>query len=368
MMKFKKTIISDLQTDAINSIESNDGVLLYTCCDEAITCLNMQTGTKQTFYSAAANQTDDEINCLKLFNLSGGNTGGYLLVANNQYLQVFDVNTCKQVSKYKFFKETINSIELNSLRNSVACSDDSGEIKILDLRVKKDKQMSLPTLTMRKSLLSHSNICFSVKFHPLNDNVLFSGSFDCTVLKWDLRSIKNSASKPYLNQIDINQTLSSDQQDSMVSTMTPNFVHNIHLSEVTSPGGGDRKCMLTCGIENGLCLLYDADTCQYYSREQLQTFNCALTQMANVDLNTQIKSRLGVLQQQVMAGTGNGKSIEFFVIKENSNHTKYSIEKLDSLQINHNKKVNCIKYVDDKLYIGDTTKSLTIYDLNDTHD
>ncbi len=92
--------------------------------------------------------------------------------------------------------------------------------------------LALPTVTLRKSLASHENICSGLKLNPASDNELFSCSFDCTVIKWDLRAVKRSAESPnpFLNQIKVDETMieinrKETANDLLISTMTPSFVH-----------------------------------------------------------------------------------------------------------------------------------------------
>jgi len=102
--------------------------------------------------------------------------------------------------------------------------------------------LALPTVTLRKSLASHMNICSGLKLNPASDNELFSCSFDCTVIKWDLRAVKRSAESPnpFLNQIKVDETLieinrKETTNDLLISTMTPSFVHcNFFIHELFS--------------------------------------------------------------------------------------------------------------------------------------
>ena len=152
-------------------------------------------------------------------------------------MQIFDLNTLKQLSNYKISRDTINSIEIN--KNLIACSDDLGEIKLLDLREK-------TLLTNKKVLKKHENICYCVKFNPLNDNELFSGSFDSTILKWDLRSLK------CVSQININEVMTKHQDstnDSFISNMTPCFVHSLSFTYL------NQQSVLLAGISLNFYLM-----------------------------------------------------------------------------------------------------------------
>jgi hypothetical protein len=124
--------------------------------------------------------TGIEFNCLtysKQLNL--------LFVSNEANLHLFNVNNngqTKHLNKFKFCKETINAIEIQNGHYSplIGLCDDSGEIKLCDLRQNNEKQEA--SLTLRKKLTAHHpDICSTIKFNSSNHYELFSGSFDCTL-------------------------------------------------------------------------------------------------------------------------------------------------------------------------------------------
>lgn len=126
---FKKQTFENLHNDGINSIEVLNDTAFFTCDDNTINLHNTETNTNQVLYSGAKNKSKDEFSYLKCFSL-GSSVNKYLFASNDQFLQLFDINTFKQVNKYKFSKETINCIELNQARNVIGCCDDSGNILI----------------------------------------------------------------------------------------------------------------------------------------------------------------------------------------------------------------------------------------------
>lgn len=360
---YKKNRIRDLHKDGIVSIETLNENAVFSCNDDTILLYNFNTDTKQLLYSGRKSKIPDELGCLKSFSIdSKSSENNYLFASNNDVLQLFDLTTFKQINKYKFSKETVNSIEVNKSGNSIICCDDLGEIKVLDVRIKSAKtktSLSLPTITLKKSYTGHSNICSMVKFNPLNEYEIFSSSFDCSILKWDLRSVKKTSNNDqYMNRIDVNETLAKINQNKendglLVSTMTPNFVHSIYATEMNN------NLLVICGLENGLSIVFDAESCNYVTHEQLQTFNCALTQLTKFNLTDRMKSSVESLDEsQIMVGGGNGKTIEFFDISTKKN----SIKKFESFKINHEEKVNCLKCINNKMFVADTTDDLIVYD------
>jgi WD40 repeat protein len=228
----KKYKISNLhKNESINSIEViriDNNNSIFSCSDTEIIIYETLSEKKTLLFKS--NNEESELNQLKILN-------NHLYAANSEYLQIFDINTLKQLSNYKISRDTINSIEIN--KNLIACSDDLGEIKLLDMREK-------TLLTNKKVLKKHENICYCVKFNPSNDNELFSGSFDSTVIKWDLRAVK------YISQININEVISKKQEqnnDSFISNMTPCFVHSLCFTSL------NQEQLLLAGIF-GLFLIF----------------------------------------------------------------------------------------------------------------
>ena len=71
----------------------------------------------------------------------------------------------KHLNKFKFCKETINAIEIQKSSNSlIGLCDDSGQIRLCDLRQQQHQQQEA-SLTLKKKLTGHnSNIVSTIKF------------------------------------------------------------------------------------------------------------------------------------------------------------------------------------------------------------
>ena len=316
-LNLNKTKIEDLHNDSINFIELKDDGLIFSCSDEELVFYNMHSSAKQVLHQIDPKK-EEEFSYLKY--ISTGNNE-YLFTSNGPILNLFDINSLKKIDKFKFFKETINCIEINKTQNLIACCDDSGEIKLLDLRCTSDSNnnkkisISSPNLTLKKSLKQHTNICFTLKYNPLNEFELFSGSYDCTIIKWDTRFIKTNTNKPFADYINISETLASinkdnDPESCLVSSMTPSFVHCLNFSSLSENN------YLMCGIENGLCMLFDAKTCKYVDHEQMQQFNCALTQIINFDKSDNLFNIPEISNRETIVTGGNAKLIEFMYIDQ----------------------------------------------------
>lgn len=218
--KIKKSQLKNLNADSINSVEiieqTPGSTVLATCSDRDITLYNVSSQTKHSLYpafnhegaDAAATKSsatrrprshdhanDDEITCLKSCNTTVGSSS--LLASNGRLVMLFDLNEQPRlVDKLKFNQDTINCVEFSPASNVgsagtvLTLGDDAGEIKIVDMRESKSATRHVPSLTLRNTLKGHKNICYCLKYHPSRPHELFSGSFDCSVIKWDLRNPK----------------------------------------------------------------------------------------------------------------------------------------------------------------------------------
>ena len=263
--KIKKSLIENLNNNSINNIEflGENKITLITCSDEDIILFNQSTNAKQTLYIGSGNKKNepDEITNLKYFQTN------QLFATNGKYLHLFDINQLKLIDKFKFCNDTINCIELGQKNQVITLGDDSGQVKLIDLRVNPVKSTSV-SLTLKKTLNQHKNICYALKYHPTRENELFSGSFDCSILKWDTRFVNKSNAS--IAEIDLTQTvkkLTEKNNDLLnVYSMTPCFVHKLFFSKPSMP---DFDSMLICGIENGLCLAFDPSSLELCSFNQL---------------------------------------------------------------------------------------------------
>ena len=184
--KIKKSKLENLNKDSINSIEilktsDSNSTSLATCSDLDISLINVSTNTRKSLFSVPKS-SQDELSCLKSY------SNDHLFASHGRHVLLFDVNQLKQINRLKFNSDTINCMELGSVNNSqvLTLGDDSGEIKIVDLRVNN----GVPSLTLKNTLKGHKNICFCLKYHPTRPYELFSGSFDCSFIKWDTRNGK----------------------------------------------------------------------------------------------------------------------------------------------------------------------------------
>ena len=363
-MPFEIDRLKDVHTSPVSAIEikrrANDAELVFTCSDEELKVTNLATRQHDRLYKVS-DAAKEELNCVKLLP-TNADEARYLFASNSQHLFLFDLEKLKVATKFKFNKDTISCLELNKAGNCLACGDDSGEIKLLDIRAPPSSSSgagSLSAITLNRNLTAHTNICYALKFNPANEFELFSAGFDCSVIKWDMRSAKRAAKQhAFVEQINVSAALtaatcgdSEQNSDAFVSSMTPCFVHCLEFNSV-----GD-STVLMAGVESGMCMLFDAKTCKSVGHRQIQPFNCALTQLCPVQMTDG-------QEPVVVAAAGNGTHIEFVAVKSEENAEEagtFQMEDVSGLRLNHGNKVNCLKFSDKKLFVADTTNDLTIY-------
>ncbi len=83
------------------------------------------------------------------------------------------------LQRYAFNSEDINSLALSPNGTYLAAADDSGEVKIINVR----------TQELHKTLRgSHTNICAAVAFRPHHPWEVLSGGLDAQAVRWNFAS------------------------------------------------------------------------------------------------------------------------------------------------------------------------------------
>ena len=138
------------------------------------------------------------------------------------------------VDTFSFNEDEINQIVLDKKEKFLAACDDSGEVKILDIKEKRVYK------TLR---LKHTNICSTVVFHSRKPWDIITGGLDSKLIHWDFSRPK------CLNMFNMEELQTSAPQDLESYMVNPPFVHNISIS----PDGS----YLACALENGLVPVFN---------------------------------------------------------------------------------------------------------------
>lgn len=133
----------------------------------------------------AMDVSDDPI--LSLCFKSGNEDNIY--VSSGKEIKCFDVRLAttkwEPLENYNYNKEEINKVTCNSKSSFLAAADDSGEVKIIDIR----QHCLYKTL---RAETGHTSICSTVEFLPWRSWEVISGGLDSTLVLWEF-----SKARPY---------------------------------------------------------------------------------------------------------------------------------------------------------------------------
>lgn len=128
--------------------------------------------------------------------------------------------TGSPLQTYSFNTEEINQVALNPKATYLAAADDSGAVKIIDLRSHK----------LFKTLQgAHSNICSSVQFHSRRPWEVVTGGLDSKIVKWDF-----NRGRP-LQVVDLAATAVTSNEG-VGGFCNPPFIHALASMEGDVPG------------------------------------------------------------------------------------------------------------------------------------
>uniref|UniRef100_A0A6J0T7I8 WD repeat-containing protein 53 isoform X1 n=2 Tax=Pogona vitticeps TaxID=103695 RepID=A0A6J0T7I8_9SAUR len=104
-----------------------------------------------------------------------------LYASHGETVSMLDTRNLKEpVEFFHVNEEEINCLSINETENFLAAADDSGAIKIIDLKNKK----------LSRCLRRHSNICASAVFRPQRPQSLLSCGLDMKVMMWTLQKAR----------------------------------------------------------------------------------------------------------------------------------------------------------------------------------
>lgn len=139
-----------------------------------------------------------------------------------------EIGSLSLKEQYCFSQEEINQIDVHSKESFISSCDDSGEVKVIDL-----KNNKLHCTLSR----FHNSICSSVKFSARKPWELLSGGLDCAVARWDFSRGRLLAS--------VSTRESSSDAACMVN---PAMVHSLDVFS--------KHHSVVCGLGDGRLALY----------------------------------------------------------------------------------------------------------------
>lgn len=165
--------------------------------------------------------TGKALRCIKAFGTNEVNsvcfspTANLICAAAGNEISLFDLRQqaviLRKASQVCSSTDEINEICFNEKGTFLAAADDSGEVKVFDVKQQQP--------TVFKTLRGHKNLCSSVAFHPKLPWELFTGGFDCRLLSWDFSKARHTALFD-----------PSTQEAKSAQSINPPFIHNISVS------------------------------------------------------------------------------------------------------------------------------------------
>ena len=188
--------------DSVNCIDINLCGNVASCGDDGVIVWNNSGISVQTF-----RQHSEPFSAVS-FSPQEPNS---LMSSQNKTLFLYDIRKgdgC--VAEWTENEDEINDITVSNSGQFAASCDDSGEIKIYDLRQRRLYR------TLRRS---HTNICSSAQFHPQRESQLVSGGLDAYLILWDFSRAKA------LDRILLMEASSGGQ------LVNPPLVHSVSFSQ-----------------------------------------------------------------------------------------------------------------------------------------
>lgn len=174
----------------------------------------------------------------------------YLWTGSSNIISLFDLrNPSQSVDSLQVNSEEVNQIAINENNTYLAAGDDNGEIRIIDLTQRKLCK------TLRKQ---HQNICSCVAFSRKKATELFSGSLDCSLVRWNFLTAKS------IQRVDTKAQAASPG-------FNPPMVHSISISTdgIVAAGLGDCTILIATEQPNGRLAMQRIEEAHSYSISQV---------------------------------------------------------------------------------------------------
>lgn len=264
------------------------------------------------------------------------------------------------VQQVSFNKEEVNQLDVNFQGNSICACDDSGEIKVIDVK----------SFQVLKTLRCHDNICATVKYVTRKPWELISGGLDCKLIRWDFNRGRPLS---VLNQVDIisnsnDKSLSNSAEGGSYS-INPPMIHSIDTFPSTST--------VICGLGNGMIAAYGLISGKGMDLLCVETFHS--TSIACVCC-VEVPRREAKFKDQFVVSGGNDGQIcvvQFRKEEPSKEPTKPLLKNICQLilatQWNNGSKINWItvqrpsvmeatEHQVLRVFVADQTSSVSVYD------
>ena len=203
----------------------------------------------------------------------------FLALSVNQSILIYQysllngmITSLSLKDQYSFSGEEINQIDIHPKGSYICSCDDSGEIKVVDVKNK----------TLLRTLAHfHENICSTVKFSTKKPWELFSGGLDSNIGRWDFNRGRLLAKS---------STIAASNAAFMIN---PPFVHSLDIFH--------SQHYMVCGLGDGRLAVY--------SSKSLDLICDIRAHMASVACVRCIEKKDGSMNNNYIVSAGNDCAI-----------------------------------------------------------
>ncbi|XP_042501628.1 WD repeat-containing protein 53 isoform X1 [Macadamia integrifolia] len=213
-------------------------------------------------------------------------------------LDVHLASSWKPLNSYSYNKDEINQVACSSKSSFLAAADDSGEIKIIDIR----QQCLYKTLRA-----GHSSICSSVQFVPWRPWEVITGGLDAKLVMWDFSKGRPCKIKDF----------GMDCNGNEGQCFNPAFVHALVIPDMDMLEKTNKICVVARG-DGGVDVI-DIES-----------------ELANVKLKGSLQHRKGS-QSRSIASTSNSNTASLDQNRGSSFHLDYGLG-------GHTAAVSCVAF------------------------
>ncbi|ESO09659.1 hypothetical protein HELRODRAFT_92232 [Helobdella robusta] len=240
---------------------------------------------------------NDDIMCIKC---SVKNPEQVFVSASHKVI-VYDLKYLdKPLQELSFAEDEINEISLNGEESHLAAAEDSGNIKVFDLRANK----------LMKTLRNHENICSGVSFRPNRAAELLSCSFDQKLIHWEYLKSKSFC---ILNM----QEVGAQPDDEENYLVNPPFIHSLSVNCSGS--------LVACGTENALVQVFDGSKKILRHVKTLRKHHRGVAQVHSL-----------LFAENLLLSAGNDNLLCLWELNNISQNIDYSRTNGNHLTANHN--------------------------------
>ncbi|XP_070609294.1 WD repeat-containing protein 53 [Erythrolamprus reginae] len=279
-----------------------------------------------------------------------------LYASHGEFISMLDTRCLKEpVECFHVNEEEINCLSINETDSFLAAADDSGAIKIIDLKSK----------NLSRCLQRHSNICVSTAFRPQRPQSLLSCGLDMKVMMWNLQKTRP--------QWVMNLQEEEPVEERIGQLLNPPLVHSLSVSSCGNVFG--------CGAGDGKIRLFRVTGAKFEQEVAFKGHSLSVSQIFFLPemycfitggndgkvLLWDVSSEIGKWKSPNKAIRKKKNAIKK-ADKMNSEYTNEGPSISPKLTIEHGEKVNWISYVSingsKRILVADPSSHISVYPIS----